>query len=349
MALEGAAPAASAIVAGANPLAAGAVIGSQLLSNGINFLTAQYNAKQQYKYQSKLIDKMNEYNSPKSIIQRYADAGINPMFAFTNGAEGQQSVAGATDAPQTTDFQLAAAVAQAKQFALQERELDIQQQNADTKRMEAETGKNVGESVIELNSAKTLTEWYQQLGIQSNIDLNRYRADLFDAQTQHELAQVNYTEMSTLAKEVGIYFDLDTWDARKQDILSAVALKYAQRSNIFMEDGTVNAATFKENVRQFQALMTVNYDLDARRIEQDDEHFYANLNQARILSQKDRRAKLLSTALSVLGGAAGFLGSKMLVGGISKAVAPTLITPPHTISQAEFDKFNDIIQKTRLY
>lgn len=342
------------IAAAAGGIPAAAVVGSQLLSQGLNFLQSNYFANKQFKQNEKLIDKMNEYNSPRAVMERYADAGVNPMFAFDGSPVGQQTSSGEVSQAQSTPFMLNA-LQQAAQIKQNERALDIQAYNAETNRIKAENeGQDIG-SRIELRSAQTLTEWYKQLGIQSDIDLNEYKQALFTAQTHELYSHAKYEDVLSLAKQVDISFDLETWNDRKEDIVASVCLKHAQTANIFMADGTINKAAFDEQVRQFNVSAAIDGGLELRQQDLDDAHFRQRLEFERTQNAKDRRTKLVTSVAAIVGavGTAGVSGMLKNVGraGAQRVVetGSRILASPSTVSPADYKAFDEAVKATKLY
>lgn len=62
-------------------------------------------ARYQTKAQNKLIDKMNEYNTPKNQMTRFQDAGLNPHLIYGQGSPGNQSSPGQAPNLQPVDYQ----------------------------------------------------------------------------------------------------------------------------------------------------------------------------------------------------------------------------------------------------
>lgn len=332
----------------------GSIYGSQLISAGLNFLQSNFFADKQARQNEKLIDKMNEYNSPRAVMQRYADAGLNPMFAFDGSPVGQQTSAGEVSQAQSTPF-LLNALQQSAQIKQNERALDIQAYNAETNRIKAENeGQDIG-SRIELRSAQTLTEWYKQLGIQSDIDLNQYKQELFSAQAYELYSHARYEDILSLAKQVDISFDLETWNDRKDDIVASVCLKHAQTANILMADGTINKAAFDEQVRQFNVSASIDGGLELRRQDMDDAHFRERLEFERTQNAKDRRTKLVTSVAAIVGavGTAGVTGMLRNVGKVgAQRVAETgsrILASPSTVSPADYKAFDEAVKATKLY
>lgn len=94
-------------------ITAGTTIASQLLQNRAN---------------RKAQDRMNEYNSPKSQMARYTDAGLNPNLIYGQGTPGNQPSPVSMGVPKVDTFELIA-----KALAIQ----NAQKQN---KMMDAQAG-----------------------------------------------------------------------------------------------------------------------------------------------------------------------------------------------------------------
>lgn len=61
-------------------------------------------ARYQMSSQRKLIDRMNEYNSPKNQMSRFQDAGLNPHLIYGQGSPGNQSSPGNAPDLRPRDF-----------------------------------------------------------------------------------------------------------------------------------------------------------------------------------------------------------------------------------------------------
>lgn len=82
----------SLIGAGAGALSTGGNIISTLLANKANRSLAEYS----YEQQKQMIREQNEYNSPKSQMERYLEAGLNPNLIYGDGSSmsgNQQGIA----------------------------------------------------------------------------------------------------------------------------------------------------------------------------------------------------------------------------------------------------------------
>lgn len=82
----------SLIGAGAGALSTGGNIISTLLANKANRSLAEYS----YDQQKQMIREQNEYNSPKSQMERYLEAGLNPNLIYGDGSSmsgNQQGIA----------------------------------------------------------------------------------------------------------------------------------------------------------------------------------------------------------------------------------------------------------------
>lgn len=64
--------------------------GSEILGGFVNWAaTAQQNKKSR-QWNEKMMDKMNEYNSPKAQMERFDEAGLNPHLIYGQGTPGNQ-------------------------------------------------------------------------------------------------------------------------------------------------------------------------------------------------------------------------------------------------------------------
>lgn len=64
--------------------------GSELLGGFVNWAaTAQQNKKSR-QWNERMMDKMNEYNSPKAQMERFQEAGLNPHLIYGQGSAGNQ-------------------------------------------------------------------------------------------------------------------------------------------------------------------------------------------------------------------------------------------------------------------
>lgn len=291
----------SAVIA--SGLAAGSTIGSQLISN--------FNSRKQFNRTKELISEQNEYNSPSAVMQRYADAGINPMFAISESPIGLQSDAGNVDQAQSTSFALAQAYAQARQLDMQDRALDIQAYDAESRRIEAdaasknaETNSNVGSSIIELNTQRATSEEVNRLFLHSKIDLNEANKLLSEKSYERLTNLIELEQLEAVAKSLDIQFTLETWDTAKKDLVMTVALKAAQRANLLNEDGTVNRARLDQEYKIWREQVTSIHDENEefRRLTASE----GSANRA-VLHEgnKDRlKGNIISSSLALLGAGA---------------------------------------------
>lgn len=292
---------ASAVISGA--LSAGSTIGSQLISN--------FNSKKQFYRTRQLIAEQNEYNTPSAVMQRYADAGINPMFAVSETPFGLQTDAGSAESPQTTSFALAQAYAQARQLDMQDRALDIQAYDAESRRIEAdaasknaETNSNVGTSIIQLNNERSASEEVNRLFLHSKIDLNEANKLLSEKSYERLTSLIQLEQLEAVAKSLDIQFTLETWDTAKKDLVMTVALKAAERANLLNEDGTVNRARLEQEYKIWREQVTSIHDEneDFRRLTASE----GSANRA-VLHEgnKDRlKGNIISSGLALLGAGA---------------------------------------------
>lgn len=59
------------------------------------------NMQSQYDYQLQMMNEINKYNSPSAVAQRYREAGISPLSAFSSG--GAQGLASASSPPSSSN------------------------------------------------------------------------------------------------------------------------------------------------------------------------------------------------------------------------------------------------------
>lgn len=71
--------------------AIGMQAGSDLLGSFVNWGMAASQNKKQREWEERMIKEQNEYNSPKSQMERYADAGLNPHLIYGQGTPGLQT------------------------------------------------------------------------------------------------------------------------------------------------------------------------------------------------------------------------------------------------------------------
>lgn len=172
----------------------------------------------------------NEYNSPSAQMRRYAEAGINPLWAISNGNPGNaehlesalaQPAVGATMVaprvqPEFDPTRLNNIVAASRDLAntaLGWRKLDLESMDVDTRRAAQMSG-----SALDYASAANKRAATTQLEVQTAWDLDTFSArsqqeteklqnlkkqrDLMDAQSEnYKAASANYNASEELTRE----------------------------------------------------------------------------------------------------------------------------------------------------
>lgn len=98
---------------------------------GVLGTMAQYAANydlqmQEAKYNEQLVDKMNEYNSPKNQLARYREAGLNPNLMYGNIQNGNQSSPVQYRSPQMDASMAVNSLNAAVSNLLQNKQLELQ-------------------------------------------------------------------------------------------------------------------------------------------------------------------------------------------------------------------------------
>lgn len=172
----------------------------------------------------------NEYNSPAAQMQRYIEAGINPLWALSNGdpgnaqhlesAEAQPAVGAVMQAPHvqpeydpTRLNNIVAASRDLANSALGWRKLDLESMDVDTRRAAQLSG-----SALDYASALNKRAATTQLQVQTAWDLDtfssralqeaeklqnlRKQRDLMDSQSEnYKAASANYQATEELTRE----------------------------------------------------------------------------------------------------------------------------------------------------
>lgn len=145
-------------------------IGSGLLGIGTELGSSILN----YQNQVKLIDKQNEYNTPKAQMQRFAEAGLNPNLIYGLGSNGNQPASGSVAPVDFTTAQRENRLAQmqiATQTKLAEAEIADKQADMNLKNQQAQN--------VSANTA------YQQLVNSNYLTQLRTQLDNLEAQTDN--------------------------------------------------------------------------------------------------------------------------------------------------------------------
>lgn len=87
-----------------NPAGAAVQGGFGLASSALNYYFNKKLAAQQNEYNLEMWNLQNEYNSPQAQMQRYEDAGLNPMLIYGQGTSGNAGSAPQLVTPQAPDI-----------------------------------------------------------------------------------------------------------------------------------------------------------------------------------------------------------------------------------------------------
>lgn len=209
--------------------------------NSFNSAEAQKNRD----FQLQMYGMTNAYNSPKSQIRRYVDAGLNPDLIYGAGAGGISTPA------QSPSGSQASGTAPIAALDMQQRAADINKTNAETSLIKAEEKK----TGVDTQTALTYNEFQRQLltgqieyqGVQ--IVLGNSAAELNDAQKQvayetvHKIiaeTQLAYTSCDELNAKIENYdadtalkklehlFQSKSFDDRLNSIIAEKDLKLSQ-------------------------------------------------------------------------------------------------------------------------
>ena len=206
-----------AALAGAGASAIGNLFGaaSQIAATGMNHAAQFELSKREYYMNQAAIDRQNEYNSPKSQIQRYLEAGLNPNLIYGEGkaSAGQQQGIAQYHKPDLAPFDFSGfnnilgdalnVVMQKAQIEGQRRENDIKKEQElymrsqrmmqEMRNLEESTVLGVDPGLVWIKGERELAE--------KGLKMQRYRAELEGIQelnklrsTQEVLNQLNTRE-----------------------------------------------------------------------------------------------------------------------------------------------------------
>lgn len=148
----------------------------QQLANDANMRLAQY----KYEKDLEQWNRENDYNSPKSQMQRFADAGLNPNLIYGQGSSGNASSAPTYEAPHLEAYRNFGDMGASGAVAAFQNQQSL---TADTALKESQRAKTdaevVGQNLRNLNQSVQNARDYFEYGLRS-----KYGDQMMDAQLQ---------------------------------------------------------------------------------------------------------------------------------------------------------------------
>lgn len=189
------------------------------------------------RYNERMWNKQNEYNSPAAQMQRFSDAGLNPNLIYGQGSSGNATTALHQD-PLRFDFKpVSDSVAFANAMT------NIEQQRAQTKKIEQET-KNAElsgtimardalaaklEQAVMENEGSQLTQSPWFAGIQSQILQNRLALQKLNFLDELNPLQITRQKIENTRGRIGAWRDMLDYSFQRQ--LNPLRLEKATLEN----------------------------------------------------------------------------------------------------------------------
>lgn len=121
---------------------AGSEIAGSMLGGAMNYHYQKKLMNYQFQLQNQMLDKVNEYNSPRNQVRRLVSGGLNPNLAYgsVNSVSGSStpSISGGSMSVQTPKIDLAQGLLLHQQIRAQKAEADLTEQRAKGESLENE-------------------------------------------------------------------------------------------------------------------------------------------------------------------------------------------------------------------